>query len=87
MAALGAANFRNLGNHFLPASILKQYEGDGQLHPIEIKKPATPEKKMNSNFSVIEKSPLQRGTGAVLCLSQKLGAFDKENLIVPISLI
>lgn len=62
-------------------------EGDGRLYPIEIKKTATPEKKMISNFSVIEKSPLQRGTGAVLCLSEKLGAFDKENLIVPISLI
>lgn len=62
-------------------------EGDGRLHPIEIKKTATPEKKMISNFSVIEKSPLQRGTGAVLCLSEKLGAFDKENLIVPIGLI
>lgn len=62
-------------------------EGDGQLHPIEIKKTATPEKKMISNFSVIEKSPLERGTGAVLCLSEKLGAFDKDNLIVPINLI
>lgn len=62
-------------------------EGDGRLHPIEIKKTATPEKKMISNFSVIEKSPLQRGIGAVLCLSEKLGAFDKENLIVPIGLI
>lgn len=62
-------------------------EGDGRLHPIEIKKTATPEKKMISNFSVIEKAPLQRGTGAILCLSEKLGAFDKENLIVPIGLI
>lgn len=62
-------------------------EGDGRLYPIEIKKTATPEKKMIRNFSVIERSPLQRGTGAILCLSEKLGAFDKENLIVPISLI
>lgn len=62
-------------------------ESDGQLHPMEIKKTATPEKKMIRNFSVIEKSSLQRGTGAVLCLAEKLGAFDRENLIVPISLI
>ncbi len=62
-------------------------EGDGFLQPIEIKKTATPEKKMIRNFSVIEKSPLQRGTGAILCLSEKLGAFDKENLIVPIALL
>lgn len=62
-------------------------EGDGQLYPIEIKKSATPEKKMMSNFSVIEKSPLQRGTGAVICTAEKLGAFDSENLIVPVSLL
>ena len=62
-------------------------EGDGFLQPIEIKKTATPEKKMIRNFSVIEKYPLQRGTGAILCLSEKLGAFDKENLIVPIALL
>jgi hypothetical protein len=34
-------------------------------------------------FKVIEKSPLSRGTGAVLCTSDKLSAFDRENLIVP----
>lgn len=62
-------------------------EGDGQLYPIEIKKSATPEKKMMSNFSVIEKSPLQRGTGAVICTAEKLSAFDSENLIVPVSLL
>lgn len=62
-------------------------EGDGQLYPIEIKKTATPEKKLINAFSVIEKSPLQRGTGAVLCMAEKLSAFNQENLIVPISLI
>lgn len=62
-------------------------EGDGKLHPIEIKKTATPERKMIRNFSVLEKSPLLQGTGAVLCLAEHLGAFDSDNLIVPISLI
>lgn len=62
-------------------------EGDGHLYPLEIKKTATPEKKMIHNFSMIEKSPLQRGTGAVLCMAEKLGAFDRDNLIVPIGLI
>lgn len=62
-------------------------EGDGQLYPIEIKKTATPERKMMGNFSVIEKSPLKRGTGAIICTSEKLGAFDRENLIIPVSLL
>lgn len=62
-------------------------EGDGQLYPIEIKKTATPEKKMMTNFSVIAKSPLKRGTGAIICTAEKLGAFDRDNLIVPVSLL
>lgn len=62
-------------------------ERDGKLNPIEIKKTATPEKKMICNFSAIERSPLVRGTGAVLCMAPKLGAFDKDNLIIPVSMI
>lgn len=62
-------------------------EGDGKLYPIEIKKTATPEKRMISSFSVIEKSPLERGTGAILCMADKLGALDSENYIIPIGLI
>lgn len=62
-------------------------EGDGTLYPMEIKKTTSPEKRMTDSFTVIEKSPLKRGTGAVLCMAEKLSAFDRENLIVPISLI
>jgi predicted AAA+ superfamily ATPase len=62
-------------------------EGDGQLCPIEIKKTATPDRRLLNVFSLIKKSPLQHGTGAVLCMAEKLGAFDRDNLIVPISLI
>lgn len=62
-------------------------EGDGKLYPIEIKKTATPVKKMISAFSIIEKSPLKRGTGAMLCMAEKLGTFDSQNIIIPIGLI
>ncbi len=59
-------------------------EGDGKLCPLEIKKTATPDKRIVRTFGVIDKSPLQLGTGAVLCMAEHLGAFDRENLIVPI---
>ena len=59
-------------------------EGDGKLCPLEIKKTATPDKRIVRAFGVIDKSPLQLGTGAVLCMAEQLGAFDRENLIVPI---
>lgn len=62
-------------------------EQDGKLFPIEIKKMASPPKKLTKVFELIDKSPLERGTGAVLCMVDRLGAFDHDNLIVPISLI
>lgn len=62
-------------------------EGDGKLCPLEIKKTATPDKRIIKTFGVIDKSPLQLGTGAVLCISEQFGAFDKDNLIVPIWMI
>lgn len=62
-------------------------EGNGKLYPLEIKKSATPDKKMIRTFGVIEKSSLERGTGAVLCMAQEFSAFDRDDLIVPIWMI
>ena len=62
-------------------------EGDGKLCPLEIKKTATPDKRFTRVFSVIDKSPLKLGTSAILCMAEHLGAFDRDNLIVPIWMI
>ncbi len=62
-------------------------EGDGKLFPLEIKKTAMPDRRIVKTFGVIDKSPLKIGAGAVLCMADKLGAFDKDNLIVPIWMI
>lgn len=62
-------------------------EGDGKLCPIEIKKTATPDKRVTRVFSVIDKSPLQLGTGALLCMSDQFGAFDRNNLIIPVWMV
>lgn len=62
-------------------------EGDGKLYPLEIKKTASPDRRITNTFKIIDKSPLTLGTSAVLCLADTLGAFDRDNLIVPIWLI
>lgn len=62
-------------------------EGNGKLYPIEIKKTATPDVRLTRVFNVIDKFPLQHGTGAILCTAEKLSAFNKDNLIVPIWMI
>ena len=62
-------------------------EGNGKLYPLEIKKTATPDRRIVRTFDIIEKSPLERGTGAVLCMAQEFSAFDRDDLIVPIWMI
>jgi predicted AAA+ superfamily ATPase len=62
-------------------------EGDGKLYPIEIKKTTTPAPQLTRVFTVIDKAPLIRGTGAVLCTCDRLSAFDSNSLIVPVWMI
>ena len=62
-------------------------EADGTLYPIEIKKTATPNIQLTSVFNVLDKSNMKRGNGAIICMKDKLSAFDNKNYIIPISLI
>lgn len=62
-------------------------EMDGKIMPMEIKKSSMPAPQILNTFKVIEKGSTIRGKGAVLCMKQELSAFDRENYIIPISLI
>ena len=62
-------------------------ESDGKLFPLEIKKTTLPDRRITNAFSVIDKTPLQRGTGAVLCMAHQVSAFDQDNLIVPVWMV
>lgn len=63
-------------------------EEDGVLTPVEIKKTMHPEKRMTSAFTVLDsQKQFKRGTGAIICLHDKLSAIDEQTLIVPVGLI
>jgi predicted AAA+ superfamily ATPase len=62
-------------------------EGDGLLLPLEIKKTSSPAKGMIASFSALEKPPLCRGAGALICIVEHLSAFDGNNFIVPVGLL
>lgn len=62
-------------------------ESDGELHPLEIKKSASPNNSMVKVFSVLDKSAVPRGIGAVICMKSELSALSRENLIVPAWLV
>jgi len=59
-------------------------ESDGELHPIEIKKTASPSTKLAGAFKVLDKASVPRGTGAVICIRKDLSALDKGTMIVPV---
>ena len=58
-------------------------EADGTLHPLEIKKTATPKSCMTLGFKALRHVPLQRGTGGIICAALDLGAIDSQTLIIP----
>jgi predicted AAA+ superfamily ATPase len=62
-------------------------ESDGELHPFEIKKSASPGTELVSAFRVLDSGGIPRGMGAILCLKEELAAVDRSTLIVPIWMI
>lgn len=59
-------------------------ESDGLLHPIEIKKAQNTTPSMITSFEILRKSSIPTGKGAILCMNEKLSAFNSENYIIPI---
>ena len=62
-------------------------ESDGKLHPVEIKKTASPPTELTSAFKVLDRASIPRGTGAVVCTRKELSALDKDTIIVPVWVI
>ena len=59
-------------------------ERNGTLYPLEVKKTMMPDKRWTNVFGVLDKTSLKRGTGGILCLSDKFTAFYRDNLIIPV---
>lgn len=58
-------------------------EQNGFLHPIEVKKTATPDKHSCKSFSVLKDLGKKVGTGAVLCFYESIVPIDKDVLSIP----
>ena len=63
-------------------------EDSGTLYPIEIKKHADPEKSDVMGFSVLDKIPnVKRGQGGVVCLYDHLVTLQRNDKVIPFSLL
>lgn len=61
-------------------------EDNGVLHPIEMKKHANPVKQDTDAFALLEKIPgVQRGSGGVVCLYDKLVTLRKADKLIPMN--
>ena len=59
-------------------------ESGGYLHPIEIKKTASPSANLVRQFKLLDKASQSRGLGAIICTKQELSAIDRYTAIVPV---
>lgn len=62
-------------------------EADGALHPIEIKKTASPNRSMTRSFGALDRASVPRGTGAVICAAERVSALDGDTLVIPAGLL
>ncbi len=62
-------------------------EQDGHLHPIEVKRSATPRPEHARAFLALDRLSLERGHGAVLCLGPGLAPLDRQATAVPVGYV
>ncbi len=62
-------------------------EQNGTLHPLEIKTTGAPSKGDVSSFRLLEKPGMNRGEGAVVCLSDRLLPLTERDTIVPLTCV
>ncbi len=62
-------------------------EQGGTLHPIEIKKSASPDRRETKKYSVIEKTSLKRGAGGIICMCEQVIPIDDKDCFIPSNII
>lgn len=62
-------------------------EENNIVHPLEIKKSATPDKREVKKYAVLDKAELIRGMGGIVCMCEEPIPIDEKNCFIPSNLI
>ncbi|MGN0547501.1 MAG: ATP-binding protein [Acutalibacteraceae bacterium] len=62
-------------------------EENDTIHPIEIKKSASPDRRETGKYSVIDKASLKRGNGGIICMCEEVLPIDNLNCFIPSNII
>ncbi len=62
-------------------------EENGNIHPLEIKKSANPDRREIKKYELLDKAGLKRGNGGIICLCEEVIPIDDKNCFIPCNLI
>ena len=62
-------------------------EENATIHPLEIKKSASPDKREVKKYTVLDKAELSRGNGGIVCMCEEPMPIDDKNCFIPSNLI
>ncbi len=62
-------------------------EENGLVHPLEIKKSASPDRREVRKYEVLDKTTLERGSGGIICMCEEVLPIDSKNCFIPCNLI
>lgn len=59
-------------------------ERDGELVPIEVKRAASPRRNASAAFSILDRTGMRRGTGAIVCMKEQAGWANRDCVYMPV---
>ena len=62
-------------------------EENGKIHPLEIKKSASPDRREVKKYQVLDKASVARGNGGIICMCEEPIPIDADNCFIPSNLI
>ena len=58
-------------------------EENGQVHPLEFKKSARPDRREIKKYQVLDRTALVRGSGGIICMCGEVMPIDQKNSFIP----
>lgn len=62
-------------------------EISNEIHPLEIKLSASPNKREVKKFNVLDSNEIKRGKGGIICMSSSVIPIDENNCYIPINIL
>ena len=62
-------------------------EENGVIHPLEIKKSASPDRREVKKYELLDKADLRRGSGGIVCMCEEVIPNDAMNCFIPCNLL